>query len=529
MGHTRLPGLKNKILFSLIPCILMLGFIFSQTSADFHPLSIKNQQGAISVRNELTAVHFDSDDPASIQKSIWLTIDGCTFDSSDKYTCTGSPQITFTAEDNSVGRIVGSLGTSTFNCQSSSCSFLLNPTGPDGQLITFQGISPQGARTEEYSAVVRVTKNDAANSFTVEALSSQLKGQNSVSCADIWETFPDQAQSQQWLTTPSVATDLHSSESLYYLAAALINNGLVDASSCPNNGLMDTETASECGVSAANDKMLEWQNQFDSVILSVAVTDSVPAHLLKNVFLRESQFWPGTYYDPLEVGLGQMTENGADTLLLWNRDFFNSFCLMAFDQYTCSGGYTALNAYEKQLLKGYLVTMTNASCPECQNGIDTVKANYSIHVFAQTLVANCRQVDQIIHNTTDNTSRQVSSYTDLWKFTLANYNAGPGCLTKAISETEEKDQAINWENVSSNFEPVCQAAIEYIDDITKDRSPQSGNGTDLAAETTVPTETAAAAETPTSTPAPSSTPADPAASTPPAGAVTSTLVSSPER
>jgi len=56
---------------------------------------------------------------------------------------------------------------------------------------------------------------------------------------------------------------------------------------------------------------------------TVAKIDDVPAQLLKNIFLRESQLWPGIYNSIKEVGLGHLTDNGADTILLWNPDFFN--------------------------------------------------------------------------------------------------------------------------------------------------------------------------------------------------------------
>jgi len=53
----------------------------------------------------------------------------------------------------------------------------------------------------------------------------------------------------------------------------------------------------------------------------VAKESGVPAHLLKNMwFAKESQFWPGAS-SKTDVGLGQLTEKGADTTLMWNPLF----------------------------------------------------------------------------------------------------------------------------------------------------------------------------------------------------------------
>jgi hypothetical protein len=52
--------------------------------------------------------------------------------------------------------------------------------------------------------------------------------------------------------------------------------------------------------------------------MQASANTGIPARLLKNVFSRESQIWPGIYRTYRETGLGQMTENGADTVLLWN-------------------------------------------------------------------------------------------------------------------------------------------------------------------------------------------------------------------
>ena len=115
-----------------------------------------------------------------------------------------------------------------------------------------------------------------------------------------------------------------------YLAAQLIKQGAVDASSCPNGGLLPDGTASQCGMEVARPQVTAWQNQFDEIILNVAKDTGVPAHLLKNLFAIESQFWPGAS-NKTDIGLGQLTPEGADTTLLWNPPFFHQFCPLVMD------------------------------------------------------------------------------------------------------------------------------------------------------------------------------------------------------
>jgi hypothetical protein len=72
--------------------------------------------------------------------------------------------------------------------------------------------------------------------------------------------------------------------------------------------------------------VIGWQNRFDNLILEVAQETGVPAQMLKKLFARESQFWPALFRQDSDIGLGQLTEDGADTTLLWNASFFEQFC-----------------------------------------------------------------------------------------------------------------------------------------------------------------------------------------------------------
>jgi hypothetical protein len=113
-----------------------------------------------------------------------------------------------------------------------------------------------------------------------------------------------------------------------------------------------------------------------------------------------------------------------------------------------------------------LLSKVNASCRDCAKRINLDQAQFSVEVFASSLVANCKQADQVLYNLTGKASGLSASYVDLWKFTLVNYNAGSGCLDQAVSKTISKNETINWETVSANLPSSCQGAIKYVEDIT---------------------------------------------------------------
>ncbi|MEA5078254.1 MAG: hypothetical protein VB013_06750 [Anaerolineaceae bacterium] len=399
-----------------------------------------------------------------------ISLSGCYYYQSSNY-CTGEPVLILTGSEplpnEEIIDIQGTLGDEDFYCDGNHCAVSLSRTDPQGVVLSFWGDSSYGDSTEIYDALVRVLPvSGTDNGYKIDVVSDQWTGKNPPSCAAIWNVLPDSEGIPNWLTTPLNSQELASNKSLYYLAAALIRNKVVDASACEHNGLANNVTANECGLSAAGPKIEYWQNRFDQEILAVSHEDDIPAHLLKNVFLKESQFWPGQYSSLNEVGLGQFTENGADTVLLWNQGFYNAFCPLVLDEYNCNKGFARLGSYGQAVLKGALLQKINASCPSCEDGIDLTKANFSIHVFAESLEANCSQVYQIIFNSTQNEPYLVSSYSDLWRFTLLNYNAGAGCLTRAINRTWNANDPIDWAHVTANLEQGCRKAVDYVFDVT---------------------------------------------------------------
>ncbi|HET7144653.1 MAG TPA: hypothetical protein VFI68_11590 [Anaerolineales bacterium] len=409
--------------------------------------------------------------------SAWISLDDCEpVLSSSTNICESDPTLVITGKEplpnESIIRIEGTYDGQPFDCDKTDvCKFHIPETGEEGVQVEFWAYSSYGDSSLIYSAQVRVQKVDEGDPdqlyWYVDVLSRQWQGQAVATCADSWNVFPPVGGPPEWLTTPSQSEELSSDIPYTYLAANLIRQGAVDASTCSDGGLDSSNGVNQCGLEKSRAAVKDWQNQFDELIISTAKETGVPARLLKNLFARESQFWPGIYQAAGDVGLGQLTENGADTTLFWNHSFYNQFCPLILDDGACGAGYMHLDDEQQALLRRALVGSVNASCENCPLGLDLTQADFSIGVFAHTMIANCEQAGQVVHNYTGESAGDVASYEDLWKFTLVNYNAGGGCLAEAITHASGLGTALNWENVSPFLTGACSNAIDYVNDISR--------------------------------------------------------------
>jgi hypothetical protein len=296
-------------------------------------------------------------------------------------------------------------------------------------------------------------------------MSNRWREYQAQGCGPIWGAFPPIGGPPAWLSSPDWPALLATEAPYMYLAGRLISKGLVDASSCPAGGLETNGYATSCGLTEARTVVDEWQNRFDTQIVSVSHETGIPSQLMKNLFAMESQFWPGAFNDAEEYGLGQLTELGADTVLLWNTSFYDQFCPLVLNIDTCNLGYPQLTDEDQTILRGALAQTASSDCPDCPADIDLDHAVFSIDLFAQTIMANCQQVGQIITNATGKRPGVVASYEDLWLFTLANYHAGPGCLSKAIAGTS--GASLTWDKIVERIESDCPGIQEYVGEIAK--------------------------------------------------------------
>jgi hypothetical protein len=352
-------------------------------------------------------------------------------------------------------------------CEGNACDIPLRSTTLVGTTIQFWADSSFGDSSAVFTAMVRVIDSGVSTTPTsggwyIDVLSSQWKGNELATCSQVWQAFPPVGGVPQWLSTPEDAAFLETEEPYSYLAGRLIAEGVVDASSCPSGGLLSNGYADNCGLDVAMPEVIVWQNQFDDQIMLAANEVNVPAQLLKNLFAQESQFWPGEFKQPQEFGLGQITDNGADTLLLWNPSFFNQFCPLVLTEDECSVGYLKLSAENQAILRGALATTADADCETCEFGIDLTATNTSINLVAHTMLANCEQVAQIVYNATGKIAGVVSTYEELWKFTIADYHVGPGCLSYAMYTNYAAKTPMDWEHVSAHLTEPCQTVIPYV-------------------------------------------------------------------
>lgn len=362
-------------------------------------------------------------------------------------------------------------GQGVTHCQGDTCTVTL-PLPRAGSTtvyrLTFFAISSWGDRTALYQAQVQVQApaEEPIAQVTVGVLSSQWVEESGVdACSQAWEAFPPAGETlPDWAQTPDTPEALATQVTYLHLAGRLIAHGFVDASTCPNRGVNADGTANPCGADLAREVVYAWQNQFDPDLWAVAREVGIPAVLFKRLIAHESQFWPGEYPERIEVGFGQLSPIGMDTLLLWAPEFFQPLCETLLGSWRCTRGYLHLSPVARQILYNSLWVQANLTCANCPFGIDLERTRESLSLFAHLLRANCRQMGQTVRNITRRPAGQVASYTDLWRFTLANYN-GPDCIYEALLRTYNHRQPLTWEKVREHFPKGCEGTRAYVEQL----------------------------------------------------------------
>ena len=393
------------------------------------------------------------------------------------YRCSGTPFIELVGKEplpfEHITKMYLAVGGELHSCETDHCFFPITEEYLDGEYIGFWANSSFGDTSELNDGWLRSIRMEqmeqtSEDSWHVDVLSSQWLGVPPPTCSLEWGAFAPVEGLPAWLRTPDDPEDLASNDPYELLAGRLIRWGFVEAEGCPFDGLLANGMASNCGVEATRGYVDDWQDRFDDRILEVARDVDIPAALIKNVFAQESQFWPGEFPDVKEYGLGALNGEGGDALLLLNFSFYQEFCPLVLSEETCEDPYHELDEDLQEILRGALTIQANVTCADCPGGIDLDKAELSVDLFGQILKANCIQVGGLIYNLTHRRAGAESSYEDLWRFVLVNYNAGPGCLEEAFMDVLYDGFDLDWAHVARALSDMeaCEGAVEYVEKVT---------------------------------------------------------------
>ncbi len=384
--------------------------------------------------------------------------------------CEAIPRLQFTSTEplpnEQIILVEGMLDGYPFFCQGDSCEVQLKETDQLGVEIEFKADSSFGDSTIQHSGRIRVIQVDEG--WAVDFLITTDESAPSQGCSQIWLAFPPPGDPPAWLANPDQAELLETNLPLHFLAGKLIQLGYVDASGCDYYGLTEDGYATQCGLELARDDVFYWQNNFDPFIIEAAQESGIPSRLIKRIISQESQFWPGIIeHSYFEHGLGQLTFNGVDATLMWNEDFYDAFCPLVLLESACERGYAHLGKLEQEMLQNVYLNNMAIDLPSEPGGFDQEQIRTSLAYLGEAVIGNCRQVGKMVENLTGDSAGLATGFEDLWRFTLANYHAGPGCLSEALGEVHAREKPLTWVNISMELEEVCPHAVDYVIEVTK--------------------------------------------------------------
>ena len=337
-------------------------------------------------------------------------------------------------------------GITGFKCFNTPCKL---PISTDSiiRFHAFVGVNT----SQELTTQTRIS-SPTLGKYQVKINTVPLQSIFSDSCFAIWDSPAGKIPS--WSGMPNNPSHLNTDITLQYLATRLIQKGMVDVSSCTSGG-MANGAPNGCGIEHAQQAMLEWQNKFDLDIWLASYAVGIPPELLKTLILQESQFWPeNAAYIVNEYGLAQINDLGADVALRWDYNLYLDLCSSVLS--SCKGAFSRLPEPSRAMVRGALLKRLNAQCPTCNDGLDLNIAHASVYTIAEVIHANCWESWYIMdHNNV------TPSYEDFWKFTIAAYHSGYGCLDVAVGATTDAGESIDWGNVSKHL--ACQGAKQYVD------------------------------------------------------------------
>lgn len=344
-------------------------------------------------------------------------------------------------------KMQGNLYDTSFSCTETPCRLLVNTSS----VITFQALTDSGLSSNIVQANINVSRSGEQYLVSIEAVSQFSVFSDA--CSGTWG--PSTSNSLSWGNFVQIPSRLNTGKNLHLLAGRLISFDIVDAKDCPGGGLDNSGAPNACGMEKAYPALVEWQNKFDFNIWSASRDIHIPPKLIKTLIEIESQFWPSNerlYLD--EIGLGQMNQLGMDVILRKNPDIYFSLCETVLGN--CDRSYNMLPSELQAMIRGALIETINSSCSSCPYGIDFVKAKQSINLLALVITSTCQQTNAIMENL--NTTADLEDY---WKFTIATYHSGIGCVQNAIEQASLTSDNLDWETVSKNLN--CYGGKSYVD------------------------------------------------------------------
>lgn len=294
-----------------------------------------------------------------------------------------------------------------------------------------------------------------------------LQAETNPPCSAAYGEIPNQPL-PTWLQMDVNIPDLATQNRYDLLAGHLLSSGIVDGSTCPAGGIYPDGSPNGCGLEIAQIEMTNWQNRYDRKILASAQANNVPPYLIKAIIAVESQFWPAPDWIMGEIGLGQMTELGADLVLAYRPDYFREVCVKALSGEECVKAYPFLSGSSQAMLRGLVLRSLDVTCPTCPGGVDPDKGDQAVRVLAETMAASCTQSGRIIRMATGKSPAALMSYEDFWRFTLANYHSGAGCMYQAVRRS---GNPTNWPAIASGLPEGCTSGSIYVRRIEENIKP----------------------------------------------------------
>ena len=369
--------------------------------------------------------------------------------------CSERPMLAFIGDEPLPGHSIKSvhvrIGEQQRSCDTRICELRMPVTEDLGVMVEYWAVSTYGDESAHQFLPLRNRRPQSQpEQFRLELL-GEAWVKDAPPGAVQWGIFPSPGNPlSSLLEQPASPAGLATRRSYLLLAGGLIRSQAIDASTCPSGGLLDNGTANPCGEERARVPMLDWQNRYDEGIFSAAHLYSVPAKLLKAIIARETQFWPVSQ-TPYELGLGRMTENGADLLMSWNLDYYLRLCINLYGRTHCAAGFSSLSADEKTWLRG--------------KALSVVGTSEELNLLAATFQASSLQVAQMMKNVTLKDVASSATLEDMWALTIANYHGGSGCIGNAMQITADNRLPMTWQEISNHLSGGCKAAIEYVDQV----------------------------------------------------------------